>query len=394
MTEVVFHPASRSVESSKGGDSVKKKIAAAAVALCLALALLSPGVTAAGPVYFWGVNDTLVPLSDQTVPRYYGGNIYMPYTIFTVADTGINVFCAAANDLSSILLYNSEKRLKFDVSSATIYDQDNVQYNYSAKTVNGTVYLPAEFVCSFFGLTLTIIQAEPASVVRIKSASAVYNDATFVGINKDEIQSSYYSYFGIESSGDPDSSSSAPSDTDTQTYEQVTVYLTFSELNAGQLDLLLDILDTSDFKCGIFVAADEIADNAELLRRAVGSGHMIGLRLETGTYDEYRKASDLLFEAVKIRTLFVSAGGDVIQESTATAESKGLIFWNTASSWDETEELVLTDITIEIGTLQRGTENLSFTCSEAVLTVTPALLSYLSEKKFDVRRITETSKLS
>jgi hypothetical protein len=30
-----------------------------------------------------GVNDTLMSLSDQTMPRYYSGKRYVPYTVFT-----------------------------------------------------------------------------------------------------------------------------------------------------------------------------------------------------------------------------------------------------------------------------------------------------------------------
>ena len=373
---------------------MKKKLMAVAVLICLLLRSITSAVNAAGPVYFCGVNDTLATLSEQTIPRYFAGEIYLPFTVFTVEDTGIGVFCAVSDELDSLLLYTADKRLRFDVSGATIYDQDNVQYSYAAKGANGTVYLPAEFVCSFFGLTLAVLQYEPASVIRIKNETAVYNDATFLGIYRDDMASAYHTHIGDygEQEASATGATNAPDDS-ALTFEQVTVYLTFSELAPGQLDLLLDILDTSDYSCGIFVAADEINDNAELIRRAAGSGHMIGLKLVSGTYDEYKASSELLFEAAKIKTLFISADDEAARQAAATASSKGLIFWNTTCLWSEITQLTLTDITTDIGMFSIGAVNLRFSCSETIPSVIPGLLTYLADYKYHAPRITETSRL-
>ncbi len=361
---------------------MKKKILTAAVALLLALILTTPPVQAVGTVYFAGVNDKLIELSDQTMPKYYGGKLYLPYTLFENSDTGIGVFCVASSEL--VMLYTVEKRLKFDVARSEIFDQDNMQYYYSIKAANGTVYLPAELICSFFGLTTVVIQAELAPIIRVKNAAAVYNDPTFAGSFRDEMQTAYDAYMGI-------TPSEGPSTAAEQTYENVTVFLNFSDIAAGQFGLLLDILDTSEYKCCIFVAADEITDNADLLRRAAGSGHTIGLRLETGSYEEYQTACEMLFEAAKVKTLFISAGSDAMQTAAATAESKGLIFWNATNTWDDASDMALSDITDRLNALSRGSESLSLTCSEKVSTVMPALLSYLTDNQFNVLRITETS---
>jgi hypothetical protein len=294
----------------------------------------------------------LVPLNDQTIPKYYGGELYLPYNIFTynADDTGLGVFCAASNDL--VMLYTSGKRLKFDMIDATVTDQDNILYKYyTAKAANGTVYLPAELIKSFFGLTVSVISAEPATVIRIKNASAVLNDPTFVGTYKSAMQTAYNEYLGITSSDSPSSPPSVPPVI--QTFEKVTVFLSFHDFTADRLALLLDILDTAEFKCAFFVGADEIAENADLLRRAAGSGHAIGIRLDTGEYDEYRLASELLFEAVKIKTLLVLSGGDAMLTAAETADSNGLILCDAVDAYDEASELTLASLTGKLSALGR-----------------------------------------
>ena len=364
------------------------------IVLCMTLTLLSPTATAVGTVYFCGVNDKLLPLNDQMIPLNTGSEIYLPYKIFTAPDTKIGVFCAVSSDQSSLLLYNTEKRLIFDIAGGTITDQNDSTYYYSVRVANGTVYLPASLVCSFFGLTMAVVLGDPAPIIRLKNASAVYNDKTFRGIYESDMQSAYNQYIGLPANGQPATAhpSTSPSAGHASTHENDTVYLSFTDLAAGQLDLLLDILDTSEYKCGFFIAADEIADNADLLRRAAGAGNMLGIWLSDGTYQEYRAASELLFEATKIRTLFVSAGGETRVQAEEMAGEKGLIFCSTDSTYDETAELTLPGITEGLGSPGCDGQSLSFACSETITTILPALLTYLMNNKYDVRRITETNR--
>jgi peptidoglycan/xylan/chitin deacetylase (PgdA/CDA1 family) len=92
------------------------------------------------------------------------------------------------------------------------------------------------------------------------------------------MQDLYNAYFGIVPSSQPSLPvSPSPSPGNEPTHEKVAVYISFTDIAAGQLDLLLDILDTSDYKCAFFVAADEVTENADLLRRAAGAGHTLGL---------------------------------------------------------------------------------------------------------------------
>ena len=50
-----------------------------ALALCLGL---SGPVSAAGDVYFSVVNDSMITLSDSTMPVWSGGVLYVPHSVF------------------------------------------------------------------------------------------------------------------------------------------------------------------------------------------------------------------------------------------------------------------------------------------------------------------------
>ncbi len=66
-------------------------------------------------------------------------------------NTGIGVFCVASSDLKNVMLYTSEKRLKFDVARSVVYDQNDGQYFDAAIPAYGTVYLPADLSARFSG---------------------------------------------------------------------------------------------------------------------------------------------------------------------------------------------------------------------------------------------------
>lgn len=364
---------------------MKRKIAVAAVLLCIMAAFVLPSVKAADDVYFSVTNNKILPLSQSTMPVIQDGQLYLPYTFFSSGELGIFV----APGENKVLLYSSiSKRLTFDALRGTIIDQDDNQYYlYSPIMHNGIVYVPAEMVCKFFGLTPpSVIDAEPAPIVRIKSATLIINDATFPSLFKNELQTAYDIFTGKTTpSPSPSSPGAVPS------YGNVTIYLSFTDLSGGTLGEVLDTFDNTPYKSCIFVAEDEVADNADLLRRAAAAGHSIGIWLKNGTYEEYQKASALLFEAAKIKTVLVTATGSAAAPAKAVAAAEHLIFWNTTKRYDAAVKFSLSGITGKLSTGSIPRESLSFDCSDKTSGILSAFLSYLSEYKYNVRRVNETT---
>ena len=68
-----------------------------ALALCLGL---SGPVSAAGDVYFSVVNDSMITLSDSTMPVWSGGVLYVPHSVFD----GTNSTKAASERMTALFL--------------------------------------------------------------------------------------------------------------------------------------------------------------------------------------------------------------------------------------------------------------------------------------------------
>ena len=364
---------------------MKQKVVTVLVLLCIIAAFLLPISHAAGTVYFSAINNTILPLNDATMPAYIDGLVYLPYTFYNSDELGIY---SIAGGNTARIYSSSSKKLDFDVAQSTVFDQDgNQKYLYSARAYNGTIYIPVKLICEFFGFTYNIIQADPAPIVRVKTSSNSINDLTFptMEITKSQMQLYYDAY-----TGKPNPSASPTSSADTeQTYQNVTIYLSFFDLSGGKLDNILDTLISTNYKCCFFVTKDEIAGNADLLRRAAGAGHMIGIWLKNGTYSEYQEASSLLFEAAKLKTVIVTAG-DAVKAAADMAKAEDLVFWRSTRSYNAAAKFSLSGLTDSLATVS-GRESIAFACSGKTTNVLRSFTAYLQQYKYSVRRITETS---
>lgn len=61
---------------------MKRRAAALLLALWMALGLSTLSAAAGRSVYFLAVNDTVLPLNDETMPFWENGYLYIPSTIF------------------------------------------------------------------------------------------------------------------------------------------------------------------------------------------------------------------------------------------------------------------------------------------------------------------------
>lgn len=358
---------------------MKRKITVIIIVLCLLILIAAPA-SAAGNICFTAINNTVQPLDNNTMPAIIGGLLYIPCAFFS--SDALGVYYVSGD--SQVMLYHSSKRLTFDTEKATVTDQNNKQYKIPAIKRNGRIYVPLDEVCSFFGLNYDVIQTDPAPVVRFLAGNAYVDKNQFLSLNMTKMQTFYDAYIG-----DSTQPSASPTTPTSQTFENVTVFLSFYNLTPKNFEVLLNTLDYYPFKCCFFVAADEIASNADLLRRAAGCGHTVGIWLKDGTYGEYQKASSLLFEAAKIRTVLVSAGGDAAKVAEAAAESKGLVFWKPSKSYAGSEKLTVANLTGQLSALDSGRISVNISCTNKMASLTGALFGYLSEKKYVVRRLTE-----
>ena len=373
---------------------MKKRIMAILIALCLAAAFMPTVSKAAITPYFMAVNDMLLPFNESTMPFVSGGDIFVPAKVFEDVD----LYSIGSESLEFVRLYGgSSKYVDFHTGRRVTEDQDGRTLRWpSARRIGSRFYLPLHHVCQYFGLSYRIIEIprdiiedQQMYVVRIVS-DAMFNDPTFVGINRGPIRAAYNEYFAPPPTGAPPSP--PPTVEPPPSYVDVTIHLSFFNLSAGFADGILDLLDIQDeagFHSCFFVTGADIAGDPGLIRRISGSGHTIGIWLEEGTLSEYVETSAMLFEAAKIRTVIVSAG-EAAGQAAAMAEENRLAFWDCAESMIDYEDQSVALITGEIPTEEGARKILLFSCSESAASILPGVYSFLQANEFTVLKITET----
>ena len=247
-------------------------------AVLLVLAALPPANAAT--IYFTAVNDKMLDLTADSMPVSVRGVIYVPYTVFDANLTGVNlkVFYGQDRDAQTLTLYNRQKLLTFYLADNTVVDQDGTGYSNYAITRNGKAYVPIFFVCNFFGLTVSNIYTEYGYLIRVKSEDVSLTDAQFVAAAQAAMQHRLDEYNSSQSTP----SVSAPASSPTPSASAgPRVYLAF-RCGTGDAGPLLDALDSRDVQALFLFPPDSLADCADVVRRAVATGHSVGLSLPSG----------------------------------------------------------------------------------------------------------------
>ena len=61
------------------------------LAVALFLGLFWPMPASAATLYFTAVNDSVAPLTSDTMPLWFGGTLYVPYSVFDGNLNGVGV---------------------------------------------------------------------------------------------------------------------------------------------------------------------------------------------------------------------------------------------------------------------------------------------------------------
>lgn len=298
---------------------MKKRFAALFLALLLAVCLLPPRADAAGDIYFTAVNDNVLPLNAGTMPAWVDGVLYVPYTVFDSASSGVNLRISWNQNRTNgtFTLYTLNDTLVFDLNQNNSKNAHSDElFYYHAITRNGKIYVPIAFVCSFFGLGLSRISTPYGELVRIKNSSVVLSDRDFTDAAASLMETRLRRYNQSLTPADPDPSAqpSTPPDPDNSSHTRQRVYLAVECTNANQLDSILSTLERTRYTVLFLVSPDRLNDLAPQLRRAAARGHTIGFLLSGEGEDPVKAmndANDALFRIACVRTsLFSMENGE------------------------------------------------------------------------------------
>lgn len=314
----------------------------ASLMLCSAISLgFMATASSAEDVIFVALNIELQELSYDTMPFFDGGVLYVAGDIFASSTLG-TMIARGRQQLS--ISKGSEKTLVFSTVDDSVMDQDKNYYSVKPLYRNGRIFVPAEFICIFFGLSYSYITySDVAPIVRIKS-SVAYDDQSFTTAAKSILQNRLKKYLSsFTTSVIPDTTPTVPPvqtanpNTPPPSFDNGDVYLAIYGLDAEVTPKQLTVLDQISAKACFFVTAEDITENQTLVRRIIGQGHGIGLLSEgENAGDDWNNAEAALKRYAVFKTIIAAA---LIDENAGeTAKEMGLL------------EVFSTDISVLSGT--------------------------------------------
>lgn len=387
---------------------MKKRIGICLLILCMSLSFLGLFAQADTTIYFTAINDTLLELSDDTMPFMESGIVYVPANTFYNNPT-LKISYQYYRTTKELCVYSTDKDLYFNMSTGETYDDDGAKFASKAIYRNGQYYVPGAFVATYFGIGFSVISADLGPIVRIKNEAAVLSDRDFASSAPSFMQYRYKQYLKTLEPEETASPSSTPTVTtppatvtpstptptlgpgvsvspQMPTYEDISVYISFDGLSETYTPEILAALDNSGYKGIFYLTAEEIAENADLLRRIIGSGHSVGIMFDESLAADYTEASSMLMAAAKIKTLFVTSG-DMTEALPEDAESLGLILWGASYTVDGSAD----SVSPVIGNISNADNrvDLRFSTGENTTGILSDALAYLTAGKYNVRQITE-----
>lgn len=310
----------------------KKELTAAALCAALLLALSIPASGATPRVNLMAVNETvLVEVTPENMPRSVGGVLYVPYTMLSRQYTGINLGVNAmysATRRTLVVTDRGQRGIVFDLRSNTAQDMDGNPVAARAMVRNATVFVPIDYLCSYFGtIACTRTRTPHGTLIRVTSDSVILSEQDFVSAADSQLASSLRHYLknggtlgdDPPPSGGPDVSA-AP--------EGAPVYLA---LRCGALaDDCARLVEGRGQRALFLFTPEELARECGLVRRVVGAGHTAGLTLEGDDLEsclaEARRGRELLAAAARYNALVVSAP-NLDEAERQALEGEGFVVW-------------------------------------------------------------------
>lgn len=354
--------------------------------------------TSAASLYFTAIDDSIPPLTSDTMPFWSGGTIYVPYTVFDAKQNGVNVslglYANYNQNAGTVTLFNLRQVLVFDFNSRNCRDDmTGTVYAYRAIMRSGRPYLPLNMVCSFFGMEYSYNQLPSISqgyLVRIKSADAVLDDALFIERARDLLQNRLREYTQSLSTAETTDPGTVirPNTPPEVEGSNTATYLAFRCEGGENLPGILDAMDRAGQYALFFLTPETIEAEGDLVRRILGSGHSVGILAETGEEAVLERGNLALEGAARTRTTlaYVPAG------QRAGLEELGWVCWKETLSLTPSDTVGGTSFANSVLSRlgARRTVYLTLEGSGNTVRVLPALLRQLSGSHYTVAVPIET----
>ena len=320
----------------------RKRVLACLLAAVLAVGALSVGGRAAGAadIYIMAENDQMVELPLEAMPTWIDGVLYVPYHAFDWSYTRVNLGVSYGQEQNGsrylFTLYSLNGTLVFDVNAGTCAESPSgLDMDMKAVVRGSRVFVPLAGVCRYFGLQYSYTPTNYGTLIRITNGEEVMNTARFVDAAANSMRVRYNEYMqqlsASSASPRPTQSGTESPDATPTGSRRLTVSLAFQCAGTGA-EALLDALEDTGVRALFLFTPEALADNEAAVRRAVGSGHTVGLSVSgpsaRAVLEEAEAGAAWLEARLFLRPHIVHAEGGAGETAAALAEA-GWACWDT-----------------------------------------------------------------
>ena len=180
---------------------MRRKLAALLLCLLLVFQLSPVPSGAAETVYFTAVNKNVLTLSDDTMPFWSGGYLYVPSTIFTGVgrDLGVSYYPNIARQ--TVLLYVDKtvySSLVFDLNKDYAIDNEGNLYFQKPIQRGGVIFLPISLIARCFGLLYSTVEVDRGYLVWVRNPDMDMEERYFADAAKSRMDYEYNQYLEPE----------------------------------------------------------------------------------------------------------------------------------------------------------------------------------------------------
>lgn len=287
---------------------MQKRFAAAVLAVAMLLTLC-PAAVADNLVYFTAVDERVLDLNDSTMPFWFGGYLYVAATVFRESGVGYSYNIVS----QTLVLYDSNRSLVFDVSTGSGTDGQGELYDHVCVTRGGVTFVAASPVASYFDRTYSNTRVDHGYLIRVRSSSAVLPDSMFVETATYQLESKYQQYqrqTTADQTPDENTGDTEPEQPAEDTTAGESMYLCFLAEDENKVSQWLDALENRGAHAAFYFTEEALTRCGDQLRRLTASGCAIGLALTSAgdsAEEQLDRMNQILFAAAGVKTRMVYA---------------------------------------------------------------------------------------
>ena len=300
----------------------------AALLLCLLLVFqLSPVPSgAAETVYFTAVNKNVLTLSDDTMPFWSGGYLYVPSTIFTGVgrDLGVSYYPNIARQ--TVLLYVDKtvyRSLVFDLNKDYAIDNEGNLYFQKPIQRGGVIFLPISLIARCFGLLYSTVEVDRGYLVWVRNPDMDMEERYFADAARSRMDYEYSQYLRNQGTA---AEETVPEQSEPSVVTGQRIYLSMEAAESVAVSSLLDTLDRYDAQAAFYCTAGFLEEAGDLLRRMSAAGQAIGLIADAAddrpVTEQLEAGNRLLSQAASVKTRLAWIR-NATAEAVAEAEAAG-----------------------------------------------------------------------